>query len=64
MNPVGAAGNIFSALFDQVPAKRAGNESDIAGTILYLASRAGVSIPCFQNTRDWPSADMCISGIC
>lgn len=43
MNPVGAEGNIFSALFDQVPAKRAGNETDIAGTVLYLASRAGVS---------------------
>ena len=44
MNPVGEEGNLFSALFDQVPAKRAGNEDDIAGTILYLVSRAGVSL--------------------
>lgn len=43
MNPVGAEGNIFSNLFDKVPAKRAGNEDDIAGAVLYLASRAGVS---------------------
>lgn len=42
MNPVGQEGNMFSALFDQVPAKRAGNEEDIAGAVLYLASRAGV----------------------
>ncbi|RSM05432.1 hypothetical protein CDV31_009584 [Fusarium ambrosium] len=41
MNPVGQEGNMFSALFDQVPAKRAGNEEDIAGAVLYLASRAG-----------------------
>ena len=44
MNPVGEAGNLFSALFDKVPAKRAGNEDDIAGTVLYLVSRAGVSV--------------------
>lgn len=43
MNPVGAEGNMFSALFDKVPAKRAGNEDDIAGAVLYLVSRAGVS---------------------
>jgi phenylacetate 2-hydroxylase len=43
MNPVGQEGNMFSSLFDRVPAKRAGNEEDIAGTVLYLASRAGVS---------------------
>ena len=43
MNPVGAAGNIFSSLFDKVPAKRAGAAEDIAGTILYLVSKAGVS---------------------
>jgi hypothetical protein len=42
MNPVGEAGNMFSSLFDRVPARRAGNEEDIAGTIIYLASRAGV----------------------
>ncbi|KAH7024336.1 uncharacterized protein B0I36DRAFT_234106 [Microdochium trichocladiopsis] len=40
MNPVGAEGNMFSNLFGQVPARRAGNE-DIAGAVLYLASRAG-----------------------
>jgi hypothetical protein len=44
MNPVGAEGNIFSSLFDKVPAKRAGNPEDIAGTILYLVSKAGVSL--------------------
>lgn len=44
MNPVGEEGNLFSALFDKVPAKRAGNEDDIAGTVLYLVSRAGVSL--------------------
>lgn len=43
MNPVGEAGNIFSSLFDRVPAKRAGNEEDIAGSVIYLISRAGVS---------------------
>ncbi|KAI0151806.1 short chain dehydrogenase [Xylariaceae sp. FL1272] len=41
MNPIGAEGNIFSNLFDQVPAKRAGNEEDIAGAVLYLSSKAG-----------------------
>lgn len=35
---------MFSSLFDRVPAKRAGNEEDIAGSIIYLMSRAGVSI--------------------
>lgn len=43
MNPVGAEGNIFSSLFDKVPAKRAGGEEDMAGAVLFLASRAGVS---------------------
>jgi hypothetical protein len=43
MNPIGEEGNIFSNLFDQVPAKRAGSEEDIAGAVIYLASRAGVS---------------------
>ena len=47
MNPVGEEGNMFSSLFDKVPAKRAGNEHDIAGAVLYLASRAGVSSPSF-----------------
>ncbi|KAK7965921.1 uncharacterized protein PG986_000198 [Apiospora aurea] len=41
MNPVGEEGNMFSALFDKVPAKRPGNAADIAGAVLYLASRAG-----------------------
>ncbi|OQE36069.1 hypothetical protein PENCOP_c012G04268 [Penicillium coprophilum] len=44
MNPVGEKGNVFSALFDKVPAKRAGIEDDIAGTILYLVSRAGAYV--------------------
>lgn len=43
MNPVGAAGNMFSGLFDKVPAKRAGRAEDLAGAVLYLVSRAGVS---------------------
>jgi hypothetical protein len=42
MNPVGEAGNMFSSLFNRVPAKRAGNEEDIAGSVIYLISRAGV----------------------
>lgn len=42
MNPIGAEGNMFSALFDKVPAKRAGKAEDIAGTVLYLCSQAGV----------------------
>lgn len=42
MNPVGEEGNIFSSLFDKVPAKRAGNAEDIAGVVLYLSSKAGV----------------------
>ncbi|KAJ5192000.1 uncharacterized protein N7498_010985 [Penicillium cinerascens] len=41
MNPVGAAGNIFSSLFDKVPAKRAGTSQDIAGAVIYLVSKAG-----------------------
>jgi hypothetical protein len=40
---VGEAGNMFQSLFDRVPAKRAGNEEDIAGSVIYLISRAGVS---------------------
>jgi hypothetical protein len=44
MNPVGEAGNMFQNLFDRVPAKRAGNEEDIAGSVIYLISRAGVSV--------------------
>jgi hypothetical protein len=50
MNPVGEEGNIFSNLFDKVPAKRAGKEEDIAGAVIYLASRAGVSsLPSHSN---------------
>ena len=44
MNPVGAEGNIFSNLFDKVPAKRAAIAEDIACTVLYLVSKAGVSL--------------------
>ncbi|KAL5360592.1 NAD(P)-binding protein [Aspergillus floccosus] len=44
MNSVGGEGNIFNNLFDQVPAKRAGNENDIAGAIIYLTSTAGAYI--------------------
>lgn len=44
MNKVGEADNIFKDLFDKVPAKRAGNEGDIVGAVLFLASRAGVRI--------------------
>ncbi|KAM0690480.1 hypothetical protein Q7P36_009247 [Cladosporium allicinum] len=44
MNPVGEAGNMFSSLFDRVPAKRAGNEEDIAGSVIYLISRAGAYV--------------------
>ncbi|CAO2647406.1 Nn.00g083280.m01.CDS01 [Neocucurbitaria sp. VM-36] len=44
MNPVGETGNMFSSLFDRVPAKRAGNEGDIAGTVIYLVSRAGAYV--------------------
>ncbi|KAK3192783.1 hypothetical protein K4F52_001140 [Lecanicillium sp. MT-2017a] len=44
MNPVGAEGNVFASLFDKVPAKRAGNEDDIAGGVMYLVSRAGAYV--------------------
>ena len=44
MNPVGEKGNVFASSFDQVPAKSAGNEDDIAGGVMYLVSRAGVSL--------------------
>lgn len=44
MNPVGAEGNMFANLFDKVPARRAGKLEDIAGTVLYLCSQAGVSV--------------------
>lgn len=52
MNPVGAEGNMFANLFDKVPARRAGKMEDIAGTVLYLCSQAGVSVPsCLQVRR-------------
>ncbi|KAL2213217.1 cytochrome P450 CYP504E5 [Sarocladium strictum] len=44
MNPIGQAGNMFSNLFDKVPAQRAGGEEDLVGTILYLVSRAGAYV--------------------
>ncbi|KAF6829164.1 short chain dehydrogenase [Colletotrichum musicola] len=44
MNPVGKEGNIFSNLFDKVPAKRAGNEEDMIGALLFLVSRAGAYV--------------------
>lgn len=47
MNPVGEEGNMFAALFDKVPAKRAGRTEDIAGSVLYLCSLAGVSSSVF-----------------
>lgn len=57
MNPVGEAGNIFSSLFDKVPAKRPGNEEDIASAVLYLASRAGVSfLSCLVDPFDYRDA--------
>jgi hypothetical protein len=52
MNPVGEAGNMFSSLFDRVPAKRAGNEEDIAGSVIYLVSRAGVSFFALASKSD------------
>jgi hypothetical protein len=52
MNPVGEEGNMFSNLFDKVPAKRAGNDEDIAGAVLYLASRAGVSSQNSTNCKE------------
>lgn len=42
MNPVAAKGDIFSALFDKIPAKRAGKEEDIVAAVRYLAIQAGV----------------------
>ncbi|KAJ9209438.1 hypothetical protein DTO166G4_8971 [Paecilomyces variotii] len=44
MNPVGEEGNMFSALFDKVPAKRAGRTEEIAGTVLYLCGLAGAYV--------------------
>lgn len=44
MNLVGAEGNMFANLFDKIPSRRAGKLEDIAGTVLYLCSQAGVRI--------------------
>ncbi|KAM3461563.1 hypothetical protein MY5147_002235 [Beauveria neobassiana] len=44
MNKIGQEDNIFSNLFDKVPAKRAGDEQDMIGTVLFLASRAGAYV--------------------
>ncbi|KAL4949085.1 hypothetical protein BDW69DRAFT_203091 [Aspergillus filifer] len=44
MNPVGAEGNMFAGLFDKVPARRAGRAEDLAGTVLYLVSKAGAYV--------------------
>lgn len=65
MNPVGAEGNIFSNLFDKVPAKRAAIAEDIAGTVLYLVSKAGVSLfalvslPTNFSTNHYRSLGLC-----
>lgn len=53
MNPIGAEGNMFAALIDKVPAKRVGNMEDLAGTVIYLCSRAGVRK--FSLLFVWPS---------
>ena len=55
MNPIGAEGNIFSALFDKVPAKRPGRAEDIAGTVLYLVSKAGVRNHHTRNSAEYNS---------
>lgn len=49
MNLVGEERNVFSNLFDKVPARRAGREGDIAGVVIYLASQAGVCGCCFAK---------------
>jgi len=46
MNPMGSGADqdIFGDLVQKVPAKRAGNIGDIAGTVLYLVSEAGAYV--------------------
>lgn len=56
MNPVGEEGNIFSSLFDKVPAKRAAKAEDIAGAVLYLSSKAGVSIELLKFLIEFSNA--------
>jgi len=41
MNPTGAEDNMFANLIDKVPAKRVGDLGDMAGTVIYLSSKAG-----------------------
>jgi NAD(P)-dependent dehydrogenase (short-subunit alcohol dehydrogenase family) len=43
MNPIGSGSgaDIFSDLVHKVPAKRAGGLDDLAGIVLFLASKAG-----------------------
>lgn len=43
MNPIGEEGNMFANLIDKVPAKRVGGMEDVAGAVIYLSSKAGVS---------------------
>lgn len=43
MNPIGAEDNMFANLIGKVPAKRVGDFGDMAGTVIYLSSKAGVS---------------------
>ena len=52
MNPIGAEGNMFAQLIDKVPAKRIGGLGDVAGTVIYLSSRAGVSVTIFMSLEN------------
>ncbi len=54
MNPVQEGKNQLAELFKKMPAKRIGKLEDIAGAILYLCSKAGVST--FLNHH--PSPDV------
>ncbi len=46
MNPMGTGkgADIFGNLVEKVPAKRAGDIDDLAGVVLWLASRAGAYV--------------------
>jgi NAD(P)-dependent dehydrogenase (short-subunit alcohol dehydrogenase family) len=44
MNPVEEGNNQFAELFKAMPAARIGKAEDIAGAVLYLSSKAGVSV--------------------
>lgn len=50
MNPMSGGGDIFKGLIDKVPAKRVGRLEDVAGTVIYLSSKAGVSL---VQALDW-----------